>query len=108
MDSIELIIKKLREERNLYLSIVAAYLDIDQAILIKIEHGKRPVNREQIHKLAEFFKVEEKELLIAWLSDKVVYELQGEKFALQAMHAAEEKVKYNLNSVLIDKNNKKN
>ena len=97
MDSIGLIIKKLREDRNLPLRIVAAYLDIDQAILSKIEHGKRRANREQIVKLAQFFKVDEEELLIAWLSDKVVYEVQGEKIALQAMRVAEEKVKYSIN-----------
>ena len=92
MDSIGLIIKKLREDRNLPLRIVAAYLDVDQAILSKIEHGKRRANREQIVKLAEFSQVKEEELLIAWLSDKVVYEVQGEKFALQAMRVVEEKV----------------
>jgi hypothetical protein len=30
----------------------------------------------------------------AWLSDKLVYEVKDEDFALQAMQVAEEKVKY--------------
>jgi hypothetical protein len=46
-------------------------------------------------KLAEYFNVDENDLLIAWLSDKVVYEVAEEHFALQALRAAEEKVKYN-------------
>jgi hypothetical protein len=33
--------------------------------------------------------------LIAWLSDKVVYEVADEHIALQALRVAEEKVKYN-------------
>jgi len=34
-------IRKLREEKKLPLRIVSAYLDIDQAILSKIERGQR-------------------------------------------------------------------
>ena len=33
--------------------------------------------------------------LIAWLSDKLYYEVQDEDLALQAMQVAEEKIKYN-------------
>ena len=93
MDNIGLIIKKLREEKGLPLRIVAAYLDIDQAILSKIEHGKRRAYREHIVKLAAFFNVQEEELLVAWLSDKIFHEVKDEKCALKAMQVAEEKVK---------------
>jgi hypothetical protein len=52
-------------------TIAAAYLDIDQAILSKIEHGgQRRVNREQIVKLVEYFNVKAEDLLVAWLFDK--------------------------------------
>jgi predicted nucleotidyltransferase len=91
-------IRKLRESRKLPLRTVAAYLDMDQAILSKIERGKRPANREQIIKLAEFFKVNENELLVSWLSDKVVklaqYEIADERVALKALQLAEHKVSY--------------
>lgn len=87
-------IRKLREEKELPLRTVAAYLDIDQAILSKIERGQRKPSREQVVKLAEYFKVKENELLIAWLSDKLVYELEDEDIALKALQVAEEKVKY--------------
>lgn len=94
MDNLGDIVRKLREEKELPLRTVAAYLDIDQAILSKIERGQRKANREQVVKLAEYFKVKENDLLVAWLSDKLVYEVQNEDFALQAMQVAEEKVKY--------------
>lgn len=87
-------IRKLREERDLPLRTVAAYLDIDQAILSKIERGQRNASREQVVMLATYFKVKENDLIIAWLSDKVVEDVEDEKYALQAIHVAEEKIKY--------------
>lgn len=94
MDNLGDIIRKLREEKELPLRTVAAYIDIDQAILSKIERGQRKATREQVVKLAEYFKVKQNDLLVAWLSDKLVYEVQNEDLALQAMQVAEEKVKY--------------
>jgi predicted nucleotidyltransferase/DNA-binding XRE family transcriptional regulator len=88
-------IRKLREENELPLRTVAAFLDIDQAILSKIERGQRKPTREQVVKLAEYFKVKENDLLVAWLSDKLVYEVEDEEIALTALQLAEEKVAYN-------------
>jgi transcriptional regulator with XRE-family HTH domain len=94
MDSVGQIIRKLREEKGLPLRTVAAYLDIDQAILSKIERGCRKANREQIVKIAEYFNVSKSDLLIAWLSDKVVDEIADEDVAFEALKVAEEKVEY--------------
>ena len=94
MDSLGETIRKLREEKELPLRTVAAYLDIDQAILSKIERGLRNATREQVVKLAAYFKVKESDLLVSWLSDKLVYELSGEQLALEALKLAEEKVAY--------------
>lgn len=96
MDSLRMIIRKLREERELPLRTVAAFLDIDQAILSKIERGQRKPTREQVVKLAEYYKVNENDLIVAWLSDKLVYEIENEQFALQALQVAEKKIKYNI------------
>jgi len=94
MDSFGDTIRKLREDKELPLRIVAAFLDIDQAILSKIERGQRKPTREQVVKLAGYFKVKENELLVAWLSDKLLYELEDEEVALQALQVAEEKLAY--------------
>lgn len=94
MDSLGHTIRKLREEKELPLRIVAAFLDIDQAILSKVERGQRKPTREQVIKLAGYFKVKENDLLVAWLSDKLVYELEDEEVALRALQLAEEKVTY--------------
>jgi transcriptional regulator with XRE-family HTH domain len=87
-------IRNLREKRELPLRTVAAYLDIDQAILSKIERGQRYASREQVIKLAKYFATNEDDLLIAWLSDKLLNEVVDEKLALKAMQVAESKIKY--------------
>lgn len=87
-------IRALRESKNLPLRIVSAYLDIDQAILSKIERNLRNPNRDLVLKLATYFDADKDELLIAWLSDKLILELANEDFALKALQVAEEKVVY--------------
>jgi transcriptional regulator with XRE-family HTH domain len=75
---------------------VAAFLDIDQAILSKIERGKRKASRPIVLKLAEYFQVDEALLLRTWLSDKIYYEIEMEYDAIKVLKAAEEKVRYKL------------
>jgi len=87
-------IRQLREEKEVPLRTVAAYLDIDQAILSKIERGQRNPTRQQVIKLAQYYRVKETDLLVAWLSDKLVYELEDEVIALKALEVAEKKVRY--------------
>jgi predicted nucleotidyltransferase/DNA-binding transcriptional regulator YiaG len=94
MHSLGSTIRKLREDKELPLRTVAAFLDIDQAILSKIERRQRKPTREQVVKLAAYFKVKENDLLVAWLSDKLVYEVEDEEMALKALQVAEERVHY--------------
>lgn len=94
MKNIGSILRALRTNKQLPLRTIAAFLDIDPAIMSKIERGQRKASREQIVKLAKFFNVDENELLAAWLSDKIVYELADEENAMKALKLAEEKVRY--------------
>lgn len=94
MDSFGDIIRKQREDKGLPLRVVAAYLDIDQAILSKIERGQRKISRDQVVKLAQYYQMKEDDLLISWLSDKLVYELEDEELAIKALQLAEEHVAY--------------
>ncbi len=87
-------IRKLRNDKQVPLRTVAAFLDIDQAILSKIERGIRNATREQVYKLAEYFSADKDQLLKSWLSDRIVYEMKDEDFALEAIKLAEEKVAY--------------
>ena len=90
------ILRELRESKELPLRVVAAFLDIDPAIMSRIERGQRKASREQIIKLAKYFDIDENELLVAWLSDKIVYEIAYEQNAMEALKVAEEKIKYNV------------
>ena len=94
MESLGDIIRQLREDKQLPLRTVAAFLDIDQAILSKMERGQRKPSREQVVKLAGYFKVKTNDLLITWLSDKLVNEVEDEEVALKALQLAEERVAY--------------
>ena len=94
MESFGSRLRHLRDKHQLPLRTAAAYLDIDQAILSKIEHGHRKATREQVVKLSKYFKTSEKEFLITWLSDKLAFEIKDEELAIQALKEAEKKVDY--------------
>jgi predicted nucleotidyltransferase/plasmid maintenance system antidote protein VapI len=94
MDNLGETLRKLREEKQLPLRIVASFLGIDQAILSKMERGQRKISRDQVIRLAHYFQVNEETLLISWLSDKLVYELGDEELSLKALQLAEEHVTY--------------
>lgn len=83
----------MRETKGLLLREVGAKLSLDPTILSKIERDERMPTREQVKALADFYKDQKNEVLIAWLSDKLFNEVQNEDLALQAMQVAEEKIK---------------
>jgi transcriptional regulator with XRE-family HTH domain len=88
------LIRLARENKGLFLRQVAAELDIDQAIISKFERNERKPTKEQVLKFARFYKLDKDELLVAWLSDRVVDDLQDENLADKALKAAEEKIKH--------------
>jgi transcriptional regulator with XRE-family HTH domain len=90
------ILRDLRETKGLLLREIGAELSLDPTILSKIEQDKRMPTKEQVKALADFYKDQRNEVIIAWLSDKLYYEVQNEDLALQAMQVAEEKIKYNI------------
>jgi predicted nucleotidyltransferase len=88
------LIRELRINRKVPLRRVAAFLDIDQAILSKIEHGSRKASRANVLKLAEFFNYDKNELLVAWMSDNLAEQMAGEELATRAFEMAEQKIHY--------------
>lgn len=92
MKSIGELLRKFREEQKQLLREVAAGIGIDQALLSKIERGERLPNKEQVLKFAKYFKAEKNELIIAWLSDRLVNELEDEDLAKDALKIAEQKI----------------
>lgn len=94
MQRIGELIRELRIENKYPLRKVAAVLDIDQAILSKMERGLRRFRKEQVLKLAGFFNYDEKELLLVFLSDRILYEIREEENALEALKIAESVLEY--------------
>jgi transcriptional regulator with XRE-family HTH domain len=101
LKTIGTILRELREAKGLLLREVGAKLSLDPTILSKIERDERMPTKEQVKALSDFYKEQKNDVIIAWLSDKLAYEVQDEDLALEAMKVAEEKVKY------ITKNKKK-
>jgi transcriptional regulator with XRE-family HTH domain len=91
------ILRELRETKELLLREVGAELSLDPTILSKIERDERMPTREQVKALSNFYKEQKNEVIIAWLSDKLVYEIQDEELGLDAMKVAEAKIKYGKN-----------
>ena len=87
-------IRKLREERQLDPLAIAAYLDVEVSIANEIEQGQLTATREQVLKIGSYFNVSEKDLLVAWLSDKLIYEVEDEELGLEALQMAEDKITY--------------
>jgi transcriptional regulator with XRE-family HTH domain len=88
-------IRKLREEKQLPLREVAEALNIDTSMLGKIEKNNRKPTKQLIEKISMFFNVNDKDLLIAFLSDTVAYKvIDEEDFAIEVLKAAEKKLKY--------------
>ncbi len=87
-------IRALREERQLPLRKVAAELDVDPSTLAKIERNERNGNKMMVINLAKIFKVSEDELMLSYLSDRIVYEILEEDLGKEALRVAEEKIQY--------------
>ncbi|TCS88871.1 helix-turn-helix protein [Anseongella ginsenosidimutans] len=88
------ILRESREKKGLLLRQVAALLDIDTAILSKVERGARKATKEQIIRLAGILDLKKDYLLIQYLSEKIAYELADEDVAAKTLKAAEKRVKY--------------
>jgi len=59
-----------------------------------MERSDRKLSKEVVLKLAELYKYDIEELLVLFLSEKIMYEIQDEEFGEQALIVAEKRVKY--------------
>ena len=87
-------IRDLREDQNLPLRKVAAYLDIDTSILSKIERGERTISLEMVSKVSDFFGLDEKQLTTEYLGEEVARKIYESNNIDQIFKVAEQKVNY--------------
>lgn len=94
METTGQILRNKRKELGLLLRQVSAYVDIDQAILSKIERNERRPTKELLKKLSKILILDEDELLVQYISDRIAYEIANENCASKALRVAEKKIKY--------------
>ncbi len=88
-------LKELRESKGLLQRQIAAVLEVDTAYISKIESNEKPLSRIHLKRIAPLLGIEEEELLILWLADKLYDMAKDEEVGLKAMAAAEDKLKTN-------------
>lgn len=81
-------IRELRGKNNILLRHLAAQLDMDTAMLSKMERGERFFRKEDIQTLAKIFNQPKNELLTIWLADKVLKTIDHEEYKKQALQLA--------------------
>lgn len=86
-------IRLLRTQQGLLLRQVASALEIDTALLSKIERGDRLVKKELIPLLAATLKADKEELLTLFLADQVLDVLKDEELADEALKTVSKNIK---------------
>lgn len=92
------LLKNAREKKGLKTRELAHLLEIDQALVSKFESGTRKPTKEQILKLANLLEIDYETLMVAWLKEKILYEIGDDNLALKALKVAEEEIKLNKKS----------
>ena len=84
------LIKNAREQKKLKTRELGQMLNIDQSLISKFENGTRKPTRKQVAQLANFLDIDYETLMIAWLKEKILYEIGDDDFAIKAMNLVNE------------------
>lgn len=89
------LVRLKREENEMLLRHLAAKLDVDTALLSKIERGERIAKRKHVDELIKILSLNKSTATSLWLADQLYTIISDEDEAISALHVAEEQVKYN-------------
>lgn len=92
--SIGQLLKSLRLDKGWILRELSVKTSLDPTLLSKIERDERLPTKEQIKTFCKVYRGKREAIMLAYLSDKILQEVEDEKLALQAMVVAEEKMRY--------------
>ena len=81
-------VRELRGEKNILLRQLAPQLEMDAAILSKMERGDRSFRKKDILLLSKIFNQSQEELLTLWLADKILKNIAKEKYQKEALTLA--------------------
>lgn len=88
------IIRDKREAKGILLRELSASLKIDPAILSKIERGERNPTKKLLGEISILLDINEKDLILEWISDKIIYDIADEEYGFEALKVAEQKAEY--------------
>lgn len=86
-------LKIAREQKSLKTREVAQLLGIDQALISKFETGNRKPTKDQLVKLANLLEIDLEKIVVLWLKDKILHEINNEEWAMQALLLAQQELK---------------
>lgn len=87
-------IRKLRTEKRMTLTQLAAKLELDSANLSKIENGKREFDEKRLEKLASVFSLKLDDLKTEFFSELFARKIYENSCSIETLIVAEEKVQY--------------
>lgn len=89
------LLKNAREQKGIKTRELAQKMQIDQALISKFENGTRKPTREQVKKLAQALSIDFDTLMIAWLKEKILYEIGSDDLSMRAMAMVREEIENN-------------
>ena len=84
-------LRELRESKGLLLRQVAAQIEVDTALVSKLERGERKAHRNHLKKIASALETEEDDLIVLWLADKLNEVIENEPLANKALAVLKDK-----------------
>ncbi|MBF6641676.1 helix-turn-helix transcriptional regulator [Flavobacterium sp. J49] len=93
MDTVGYKIRESRKSKGLLLRQLSASLDMDVAILSKIERGERTPTKQQLIKIAKALVINEKELINTLLAESILNELSGNENPIEVLKIVQKELK---------------
>jgi len=87
-------IRAQREKKGMLLRELAAKIDVDTALLSKVERGERKMKKQKVTVIAKILGLKANDLITYWMADKIYDLVEDDKNALRAIAVAEEQIKY--------------
>jgi transcriptional regulator with XRE-family HTH domain len=87
-------LRELRLEKSILLRELAAAVNMDTALLSKIEIGKRKARKEQVTAFARALQADHEEMHKKWLADQIYDLIKKEDNPTEILRAAEEQAEY--------------
>ena len=93
MDTVGNKIRESRKSKGLLLRQLAAILDMDVAILSKIERGERTPTKQQLQKIANALTINETELANTLLAESIISELSSNENPIEILKIVQKELK---------------